>query len=75
MFSRNWLRDTAERTLATYIEAFLGAMLTVVVISDASSLQAAALSSVFAAIPAALAFLKSAIATRYGNPESASFLD
>jgi hypothetical protein len=74
MFSKAWLADTGERVLATYIEAWLGAMLTVAVLTDMSSLSAAAVSSAFAAIPAALSFLKSAIAKRYGNPDSASFV-
>ena len=61
MFNRIWIRDTVERTIATYVQAFLG----LVIASAATDItigtvQAAAVS----AIPAALAVLKAAIAAR-----------
>lgn len=74
MFTLPWLRDTAERTLATYVEAFLGFLIAAVAITDLSSLQAAGSAALFAAIPAALAVLKSAIAKRVGDPDSAALL-
>lgn len=73
MFTLPWLRDTAERTIATYLEAFLGFMIAAAALTDLDSLKAAALSAIFAAIPAALSVLKAAIATGIGDPESAAF--
>lgn len=66
---RKWARDTAERAIATYLEAFFALLLaswTPAV--DASIFQVAA----WAAIPAALASLKAAVATLRGAPDSAS---
>lgn len=64
-----WLRDTAERVVATYVEAFI----TLLVASwtptvDLSIWQAAA----WSALPAALSALKSAVATLRGSVDSAS---
>lgn len=71
---RRLLIDIAERTLFTYLEVFLG-----IVIADGFTdglvdmtvLQTAAVS----ALPAALAVLKGLIASRKGNPDSASMAD
>jgi len=64
-----WARDTAERVIVTYVEAFIALLLaswTPAV--DVSVWQVAA----WAAIPAALATLKAALATLRGTPDSAS---
>lgn len=66
------LLDISERTLLTYLEAFLGLLLadsTTDMIS-LSVLQAAAVS----AIPAALAVVKGSIGTLLGRPGTASWL-
>ena len=57
-----WLRDVIERTAATYVQAFLGLLLVgwTTDTIDLSIVQAAAV----AAIPAALAVLKGAIASK-----------
>lgn len=71
MFSLKWLRDTFERTLATYVEALI-MFLIALQATDAHALisnwQAAALS----AIAPALAVLKAALASFTGNRQSAS---
>lgn len=69
--SHLFLRDLAERVIATYVEVFLG----LVIVSgfsngvvDVSALQAAAVS----ALPAALVVIKSWAARYRGDPDSAS---
>jgi hypothetical protein len=70
---RNWLRDTAERTLFTFVESFLG--LVVVSASDAigglsiSTLEAALVSAVISA----LAVVKGAVASYREGLSPASF--
>ena len=63
-----FFRDALERVLATYVQAFIGLLITSGV-TDVSAVQAAAL----AAIPAALSALKAVIAKRFGDPDSAGF--
>lgn len=62
MIDRTWLKDVAERTIATYVQAFLGLLLAgwATDTVDLSVVQSAAI----AAVPAALAVLKGAIAKR-----------
>ena len=57
-----WLRDVAERTVATYLQAFIGLLLAgwTTDAVDLSLVQAAAVS----AVPAALAVLKGALASK-----------
>ncbi len=72
MLDSKFLRDATERVLSTYVQAFLGLLL--VSASDAlnmSVLKAAAV----AAVPAALSVLKTLIATRFGDPASASLVE
>lgn len=68
----DWLRDTFERALATYVQAFLG-LLMAREMSDVltvSALQAAAIS----AMPAALSVVKAAVASRAGTMSPASLV-
>lgn len=63
----NWLIDAAERTAATYVQAFVGLLIAGWGdVLDVSTLRAAAI----AAIPAGLAVLKSALARRVGDPDT-----
>jgi hypothetical protein len=57
-----WIRDVAERTAATYVQAFIGLLLAgwTTDTVDLSLVQAAAV----AAVPAALAVVKGALASR-----------
>jgi hypothetical protein len=57
-----WLRDVAERTVATYLQAFFGLLLAgwTTDAVDLSLVQTAAV----AAVPAALAVLKGALASK-----------
>jgi hypothetical protein len=57
-----WLKDVAERTVATYAQAFIGLLLAgwTTDAVDLSLVQAAAVS----AVPAALAVLKGALASK-----------
>ncbi len=68
MFSREFLLDAAERVVSTYVQVFLGLIITSGV-TDVNAVQAAAL----AAIPAALSALMAVIASRFGDPDTASF--
>jgi uncharacterized membrane protein len=60
MISRPFLRDLAERAIATYVQVLIG-LLMVSGVTDLSVVKTAAI----AAIPAALSVVKSAIAERY----------
>jgi hypothetical protein len=60
MFTRPFLRDLAERAISTYLQAFAGLLIAAGVV-DATTLEAAAV----AAIPAALSVVKSVLAERY----------
>ncbi|MEV5953717.1 holin [Streptomyces sp. NPDC051987] len=61
--------DLAERTVATYLEAFLGLLLAGSVV-DLSAAKAAAV----AAIPAGLAVVKGALSAFVGSPTTAAAL-
>lgn len=66
-----FIRDLVERTLATYVEVFLGLVIVSAFsngVVDVSALQAAAVS----ALPAALAVVKGFAAQYRGDPDSAS---
>lgn len=68
---RQFILDLAERTAATYVQAFLGLMLADGFdLLSIGELESAAL----AAIPAALAVVKSGVATFVGDPASAALL-
>ncbi|WP_333745668.1 hypothetical protein [Streptomyces sp. IBSBF 2950] len=66
------LADVAERTVLTYVEAFLGLLLAGAAtdLVDLSVLQTAAVAS----IPAGLTVVKGAIGTRLGQIGTASWL-
>ncbi|MGW1000735.1 holin [Streptomyces sp. NPDC002520] len=64
-----FLIDIAERTVATYLEAFLGLLLAGAVV-DLPAARAAAV----AAIPAALAVVKGALSAFVGTPGTAAAL-
>ncbi len=68
---KQWLRDTAERVLATYLEVWLGLVIASKLdVLDVTSLKAFTI----AAIPSALVVLKAAVATKYGDGDSAAML-
>ena len=58
--SKLFLRDLAERAIATYLQSFIG-LLIVSGVTDLQAIQTAAV----AAIPAALSVIKSVLAQRY----------
>lgn len=66
---KKFLIDTAERAVATYVEVFLGLLLVAGPL-DLDKVEVA----LVAALPAALAVVKAAIASRYGKKDSASFV-
>lgn len=58
---RAWILDTLERTVATYVQAFVGLVVASPVLDlNLSTLRALAV----AALPAALAVVKAALASR-----------
>lgn len=66
-----WLKDAAERVIATYLQAFMGLVTADLFgLTGMDSFKAAAI----AAIPAALSAAKAAIAVLFGDPESASLV-
>ncbi len=62
--------DIAERTVATYLETFLGLLLASTTVLDLGVLKVAAI----AAIPAALAVVKGGLAALLGPTGDASLL-
>jgi hypothetical protein len=72
-WNKLWLRDTVERTLATYVQAFIGLLLASAATSwDIATVKAAAV----AAVPAALAVVKAAIARNVpGTVSPASLIE
>lgn len=64
-----FLLGTAERAIATYVEAFLGLL----IVAGPLNLEAVEVALV-AALPAALAVVKAAIASRLGTKGSPSLL-
>ena len=61
---REWVFDTVERTVATYIQSVVGLLTASATgLDDLTVLRAALVGG----IPAALAILKAALATRYGD--------
>lgn len=71
MMRGKWLRDTIERTLASYAEYVVGFYATVQ-ITNAQQLISNLEIALYAGIPTALVVLKSSIASLIGKPESAS---
>ena len=70
MFTKAFLIDLAERAIATYLQAFIGFLVAGATEINVSTLEAAALAS----IPAALSVAKSLIASQVGDPASASLV-
>lgn len=71
MFSSKFVIDAAERVALTYIEAFVGLLIADGLSPfDVDALTAAAV----AAVPAALAMLKVVLASKVGQPDSASLV-
>ena len=68
---RQWLRDTVERTAATFVQTFLALVLAAWQTGvDLATVQAAAL----AGLAAALAVVKAAVAARWGGDVSPASL-
>ena len=67
---REWLRDTAERVISTYVQVLIGLL----IVADAIDITVAKAAAV-AALPAALAVLKAAVATRFDTNSPAGFVD
>lgn len=66
-----WMRDTIERTLATYVQALIGLLIA----SWSGAIDLAAVqTAAWAAIPAALAVIKAAVAARVDNTVSPASL-
>lgn len=62
-----FVRDLAERVLSAYVTTFVGLM----AVSSSLNLDALKVAAI-ASVPAALSILKGALASRVGNPDSAS---
>lgn len=67
--NRKFFTDLLERTVATYVEVVIGLLLVAGPL-DLDKIEV----SLVAAIPAALAVVKSALASRVGNKGDASLL-
>lgn len=70
MFSIEWIKDTAERAISTYIEAVCAFLILNWSDTITTSLITTALAS---GVPALLTVVKSALARTRGDSESASF--
>lgn len=79
MWKKFWdlpvVKDIAERSVRTFIQTFLAQLTTsgmgVAVVTDLSLLGKAST----AAVAAVISMVMGLLATRYGNPQSASVLD
>lgn len=70
--SKKFLKDLAERAAATYVESFVGLLL----VSWGTDINLDVFTSAaIAAVPAALAVLKSGLATLKGDSDSAGLVD
>lgn len=67
---KRFLIDTAERAVATYVEVVIGLLLVAGQL-DLDKIEVA----LVAAIPAALAVVKAAIASRLGSSDSAALVE
>lgn len=66
-----WMRDTIERTIATYVQALIGLLIA----SWSGAIDLAAVqTAAWAAIPAALAVIKAAVAARVDGTVSPASL-
>lgn len=64
--------DLFERTVSTYVQVFLGLVISSGLdVTNLGTLKAAAV----AAIPAGLAVIKGLVAKQFGTPDSAGFID
>jgi hypothetical protein len=68
----NWLRDMLERSIATYVQTFLGLLMAreMTDVLTVSALQMAAIAS----LPAALAVVKASVASRAGTMSPGSLV-
>lgn len=71
---RRWLADTAERTVATYLQVFVGLLIAAGIGTPHVDTLSVAMTAAVSAIPAALAVLKAALASRFGAADSASLV-
>lgn len=68
---KRWLLDTLERTVATYVQSLLGLLIASPMMNlDLSTVRALAV----AALPAALAVVKAALASRVHSMSPASLM-
>lgn len=68
---KNWLKDALERTIATYLQAFVGLLIASPALNlDLGTVKALAV----AALPAALAVIKAALASRVHGQSPASLV-
>lgn len=67
-----WFRDVAERAAATWVETFCGLLIASGLDAPGIHLISVAERAAIAALPAALAIIKAAFASRVGPPSSAS---
>jgi hypothetical protein len=74
--NQRYVRDLAERVIATYLEAFIGLLLLEWTdVMNAGALLSTGRSAAYAAAPTALAVIKGALARGVHDPGTASLVD
>jgi hypothetical protein len=75
MYTKKYWVDVTERVIATYLEAFLGLMIGSAFVDSGKLNMGAVAAAGIAALPAALSLIKALVASRLGDPASASLVD
>jgi hypothetical protein len=74
MYTKQFWIDAAERVVATYLEVFLGLVIASAFVDSGKLNMGAVTAAAVSALPAALALVKSMIASRIGDKETAAAL-
>jgi hypothetical protein len=74
MNKKYWV-DVVERVVATYVEVFLGLVIGSAFVDSGKLNMGAVTAAGIAALPAALSLIKSLVASRLGDPSSASLVE
>jgi hypothetical protein len=74
MNKKFWV-DAVERVVATYVEVFLGLIIGSAFVDSGKLNMGAITAAGIAALPAALSLVKALVASRLGDPETASLVD
>jgi hypothetical protein len=75
MYTKKFWVDAVERVVATYVETFLGLMIGSAFVDSGKLNMGAVTAAAVAALPAALSLIKALVASRLGDPATASLVE